>query len=59
MATFYTESKVGLMILVDDFGNTRVTKKCLLYMFNFQHGFIHVSRHDAYDDNNVVKNSIY
>jgi hypothetical protein len=28
-------------------------------MFGFQHGFIHVFRDDAYDENNVVKNSIY
>jgi hypothetical protein len=28
-------------------------------MFGFQHGSIHVSKDDAYDDNNVVKNSIY
>jgi hypothetical protein len=56
MATFYVEGKVDLTILVDDFGNARVTKKCLLYMFNFQHGSIHVSKHDAYDHNSVVKN---
>jgi hypothetical protein len=59
MATFYTKGKVDLTILVDDFGNARVTKKCLSYMFSFQRGSIHVSRYDAYDHNNVVKNSIY
>jgi hypothetical protein len=59
MATFYAESKVNLMILIDDSGNEKVTKKCLLYMFGFQCGSIHVSKDDAYDDNNVVKNSIY
>ncbi len=47
MATFYVESKVDLMILVDDSGNEKATKKCLLYMFGFQCGYIHVSRDDA------------
>jgi hypothetical protein len=28
-------------------------------MFGFQRGSIHVSRHDVYDDNNVVKILIY
>jgi len=43
MATFYAKGKVDLTILVYDFGNIRVTKKRLLYMFGFQHGSIHVS----------------
>jgi hypothetical protein len=47
------------MILVDDSGNTKVIEKCLLYMFGFLCGSIHVSRDDVYDHNNVVKNSIY
>jgi len=59
MTTFYTKGKVDFTILVDDFGNVRVTKKCLSYMFGFQRGSIHVSRDDAYDHNNVVENSIY
>ncbi len=59
MAIFYVVGKVDLMILVDDYGNVRVIKKYLSYMFGFQRGSIHVSRDDVYDDNNVVKNSIY
>jgi hypothetical protein len=59
METFCVEGKVDLTILVDDFGKTKVTKKCLLYMFGFQGGFIHVFKDDVYDDINVVKNSIY
>jgi len=59
MTTFYVEGKVDLTILIDDYGNVKVTDKCLLYMFGFQHGSIHVSKDDAYDHNNVVKNSIY
>jgi hypothetical protein len=59
MAAFYVKGKVDLMILVDILGNVRVTKKCILYMFGFQPSSIHVSRNDVYDDNNVVKFSIY
>jgi hypothetical protein len=59
MATFYVEGKVDLMILVDDYGNTRIIEKCLSYMLGFLRESIHVSKDDAYDDNNVVKNSIY
>jgi hypothetical protein len=32
------------MILIDDSGNIRVTEKNLSYMFDFQHGFIYVSK---------------
>ncbi len=35
MATFYVESKVDLMILVDDSRNEKTTKKCLLYCLVF------------------------
>jgi hypothetical protein len=34
MTTFY-EGEVDFMILIDDFGNVRNTKKCLSYMFGF------------------------
>jgi hypothetical protein len=59
METFNIESKVDLTILVNDFGNTRIMEKCLLYMFDFQCVSIHVSGNDAYDHNSVIKNSIY
>jgi hypothetical protein len=59
MATFYAKGKVDSTILVDDFGNTRIIKNCLSHMFGFQHDSIHVSRNDVYNDNSVVKNSIY
>jgi hypothetical protein len=55
----YSEGKVDLMILIDDSKNARVMENCLSYMFNFQRGSIHVSRDDAYNHNNIVKNSIY
>jgi hypothetical protein len=35
MATFYVEGKVDLTILVDDYGEAKITKNCLLYMFGF------------------------
>jgi hypothetical protein len=57
MATFYAEGKVDFMILIDDSKNARITEKCLLYMFGFQCGFIHVSRDDVYDDNSVAQNN--
>ncbi len=53
MATFYAKGKVDLMILIDAYGNGRITEKCLSYMLGFQCGSIHVSRDDAYDDNSV------
>jgi hypothetical protein len=59
MATFYVKGKVDFTILVDNARNAKVIKKCLLYMFGFQCGSIHVSKDDACDDNNVVRNSIY
>jgi hypothetical protein len=59
LATFYVEGKVDLTILVDDYGNTRIIEKCLSYMFGFLRDSIHVSRDDVYDDNSVIKNSIY
>jgi len=59
MTTFYVESKVDLIILVDDFENVRIIKKCFSYMFDFQHGSIHLFRDAAYNHNSVVKNSIY
>jgi hypothetical protein len=59
MATFYAKDKVDVTILVNDSRNAKIIEKCLLYMFGFQRGSFHVSRDDVYDDNNVVKNSIY
>ncbi len=55
MEIFYTKCKLDLMTLVDNFGSTRVTKKCLLYIFGFQHGSIHVSKDDVYDGNRLPK----
>jgi hypothetical protein len=35
MATFYTKGKVDLTILVDDFGNAKVTKKMFVEYVQF------------------------
>jgi hypothetical protein len=40
-------------------GTQESLEKYLSYMFGFQHGSIYVSKDDAYNDNSVVKNSIY
>jgi hypothetical protein len=59
MATFYVEGKVDLTILFMMLGMQKSQIFLLLYMFGFQHGYIHVFRDDVYNDNSVVKNSIY
>jgi len=35
MTTFYVKGKVDLTILIDTYGNAKITEKCLLYMFGF------------------------
>jgi hypothetical protein len=35
MTTFYVEGKADIMILINVFGNARVTEKCLSYTFGF------------------------
>jgi hypothetical protein len=58
-ATFYAKGKVAFMVLVADSRNIIIIKIWLLYMFSFQCGSFHVSRDDVYNDNTIVKNSIY
>jgi hypothetical protein len=36
-----------------------MTKKCLCAMFGLQPDTVHISKEDAYDDNNNVTRSIY
>jgi hypothetical protein len=59
MATFHTEDKPKLTILSDDYGIAHVTKTCLCAMFGFQLGTMHISKNDAYDDNNNVIRFVY
>jgi hypothetical protein len=37
----------------------QITKKWLSYVFGFHLGSIYVFKGDIYNDNNVVKNSLY
>jgi hypothetical protein len=36
-----------------------MTRKCLCAMFGLQPNIVHISKDDAYDDNNNVTRSIY
>jgi uncharacterized protein YjfI (DUF2170 family) len=57
--TFHAEGKAKFIVHVDDFGVSHVTKKCLCAMFGFHARIVHVSKDEAYDDNNNVIRSIY
>lgn len=59
MATFYAKRKPNLTILGDDLGIFHVTEKCLCAMFGFQHGTMHISKDDAFDDNNNITRFVY
>jgi hypothetical protein len=59
MATFHAKGKHDLTMLVGDEEFVQVTKKCLCTLFGFMLGSIHVSKDVAYENNNVVINSIY
>jgi len=59
MATFCAEGKPKLTILSDDYGIAHVIEKYLYAMFAFQLGTMHISKDDAYDDNNNVIRFVY
>jgi hypothetical protein len=59
MATFHVEGKVEFIAHADNFRISHVIKKCLYAMFGFHFGTLHVSKDEAYDDNNNVIRSIY
>jgi len=59
MATFCVEGKPKLTILGDDYGIAHVIEKCLYAMFGFQLGTMHISKDNAYDDNNNVIRFVY
>ncbi len=59
MATFYVQGELDLTILGNDLGIFHVIEKCLFAMFGFQHGTMHTSKDDAFDDNNKVTRSVY
>lgn len=59
MATFHTDGKFNIIILVYILGVVHVTKECLSTMFGFLLGSISVLMDFACDDNNKVTNEIY
>jgi len=56
---FRVEGKIELTVSIDDFGILHVIEKCLCVMFGFHLRIVHVSKDEAYDDNNNVIRSIY
>jgi hypothetical protein len=54
MATFYVQGKPNFTILDDDLGIFHVIEKFLCAMFGFQLGTLHISKDNAFDDNNNV-----
>jgi hypothetical protein len=59
MATFHSDGKFNLTILIGELGVAEIAKKCLYNMFGFQVGFLDISMDIAYNENNVLINSIY
>jgi hypothetical protein len=45
--------------LIGGLGVAEIAKKCLYNMFGFQVGFLDISMDVAYNENNVLINSIY
>jgi len=59
MVTFHAKGNVEFIILTNEFGISQMIKKCLCAMFGLQPNTVHISKDDAYDDNNNVTRSIY
>jgi hypothetical protein len=60
MATFYVEGKPKLTIILgDNLKICHVIEKCLCAMFGFQPFTVHISKDDAFDDNNSVIKFVY
>jgi len=59
MATFHSDGKFHLTILIGGLGVAEIAKKCLYNMFGFQVGFVDISMDIAYNENNVLINAIY
>jgi hypothetical protein len=53
------KGKIEFIVLVDQFGISHVTDKCLCAMFGCHPRIVHVSKDDAYDTNNNDIKSIY
>jgi hypothetical protein len=59
VAMFHVEEHPKLTILANDFGIAHIIERCLCVMFGFQPGIVHISKDDAYDDNNNVTIIVY
>jgi hypothetical protein len=59
MATFHAEGKTKFIVLTSKFEISHFRRKFLCVMFGFHLGIIHVSKDEAYDDDNNVIKSIY
>jgi hypothetical protein len=60
MATFYVEGKPELTIILgDNLGICHVIEKCLCAMFEFQPLTMHISKDNAFANNNNVTKSVY
>jgi len=51
--------ELELTILNNDLGIFRVSEKCLSVMFGVQLRIVHISKNDAFDDNNNITRFIY
>jgi hypothetical protein len=58
MATFHLEGKLELTIFLDAYGVVFVTENVCV-MFGLEPRIVHISKEDAYNDNNNVTKSIY
>jgi hypothetical protein len=59
MATFDSKGKLELTIFPYAYGVFSVIEKCLCVMFCLKPRIVHISKDDAYDDNNNVTKFIY
>jgi len=55
----FLEEHPKLTILANDFGIFHIFEKCLCVMFGFQPRTMHISKDDAYDNNNNVIIIVY
>jgi hypothetical protein len=59
MVIFHAIKKPDLTILVSDFGVIQVIKNVFYAMFVFWQGFLHVSEHVSYVEDNIVLSYVY
>jgi hypothetical protein len=59
MTTFYAKGKLDLIILDNDVAIFHVTEKCLCVTFGFQPRIMHISKYNAFYNNNNVITPMY